>query len=126
MVRERLMATLSGLFGLLAVTLAAIGIYGVISYMVAGRPKEIGIRMALGAERRGVVGLILREAAALLGFGLACGAALALFGARAAASLLFGLKPSDPLTLALAIGGLTLVALAATYIPARRAAGWTP
>ncbi len=126
MVRERLMATLSGLFGLLAVTLAVIGIYGVISYMVTGRSKEIGIRMALGAERRGVVGLILREAAVLLGFGLACGAALALFGARAAASLLFGLKPYDPVTLALAIGGLAVVAVAASYLPARRAAGVDP
>ncbi len=126
LLRERLMATLSGFFGALAALLAVIGLYGVISYMVARRTNEIGIRMALGADPGGIVRLILREALLLLGIGLIAGAGLALAAARTAASMLFGLKPYDPATLAFAIGALALVAIAASYIPARRAAGVDP
>jgi predicted permease len=126
LLRERLMATLSGFFGALAGVLAVIGLYGVISYMVARRTNEIGIRMALGANGGGIVRLILREAMLLLSIGLAVGAALALAAARTASSMLFGLKPYDPATLAVAIGSLALVAIAASYIPARRAAGVDP
>ncbi len=126
LLRERLMATLSGFFGALAAALAVIGLYGVISYMVARRTNEIGIRMALGADGGGIVRLILREALLLLGIGLVVGAGLALAAARTASSMLFGLKPYDPATLAFAIATLALVAIAASYIPARRAAGVDP
>jgi predicted permease len=126
LLRERLMATLSGFFGFLAVVLATVGLYGVISYMVARRRNEIGIRMALGASRRNVIGLILRDAGIVLGAGLIVGIALALAAARTAASMLFGLKPYDPAIIALAVGSLGLVALAASYLPARRAARLDP
>jgi predicted permease len=126
LLQERLMATLSGFFGALAAILAVIGLYGVISYMVARRTNEIGIRMALGANGAGIVRLILREALLLLTIGLVIGAALALAAARTAKSMLFGLKPYDPATLAFAIVSLALVAIAASYIPARRAAGVDP
>ncbi|HZI58015.1 MAG TPA: ABC transporter permease [Verrucomicrobiae bacterium] len=122
MQRERLMASLSGFFGLLAGLLATIGLYGVISYMVVRRRNEIGIRMALGAGRGRVLSLIMREAAILLAIGLAAGTALSFVSTQAAASLLFGLKPRDPLTLALAAFALALIAAAASYLPAFRAA----
>jgi putative ABC transport system permease protein len=126
LMRERLMAALSGFFGLLAGLLAIIGLYGVMAYVVAQRRNEIGIRMALGADRRGILNLILREAGMLLVIGLGVGTALALGAARPAKSMLFGLKPYDPVTLILAIVGLALVAVVASYVPARRAAGLDP
>jgi putative ABC transport system permease protein len=126
LLRERLMATLSGFFGGLAALLAVIGLYGVISYMVARRTNEIGIRMALGADGGGIVRLILREALLLLGIGLVVGVGLSLAAARTASSMLFGLKPYDPPTMIFAISALALVAVAASYIPARRAAGVDP
>ncbi len=123
---ERLMATLSGFFGFLAAALATIGLYGVMSYMVVRRTNEIGIRMALGAGRAQVVRMILREAGVLAGIGVAAGTVLALFTTRAAAALLFNLQPHDPPTLALAIGTLAGVALAASLVPALRAARLDP
>jgi putative ABC transport system permease protein len=126
LLRERLMATLSGFFGGLAVVLAVIGLYGVIAYMVARRRGEIGIRMALGADRGRVVALVLREAAWLLMLGLAAGALLALALARTASSLLFGVKPDDPPTFLAALAALAVVALIATLVPARRAAALDP
>jgi predicted permease len=126
LLRERLMATLSGFFGALAAILAVIGLYGVISYMVASRTNEIGIRMALGADGGGIVRLILREAMLLLGVGLAIGTGLAIAAARTASSMLFGLKPYDPATLGFAMASLAVVAIAASYIPARRAAAVDP
>jgi ABC-type antimicrobial peptide transport system permease subunit len=120
------MATLCGFFGGLAVLLAAIGLYGVISYTVAQRTNEIGIRMALGAQRSGIVGLILREVAVLIGIGIAIGAVLALGGGRAASSLLYGLKANDSLTLALAVILLATIGLAAIFVPARRASRLDP
>jgi len=120
--RERLMASLSGFFGFLAGVLATIGLYGVISYMVVRRRNEIGIRMALGADRGRVLSLIMREAALLLAIGLALGAGISLASTRAASSLLFGLKAHDPLTFALAAVTLAAVAAAASYLPAIRAA----
>ncbi|HLW78166.1 MAG TPA: ABC transporter permease [Terriglobia bacterium] len=119
--RERLMATLSGFFGFLAALLASLGLYGVISYTVAGRTNEIGIRMALGAERGDVMRMILGEAAVLLAAGLALGTVMALAAARAAASLLYGLRPNDPVTLLMAAVTLASVAVGASFIPARRA-----
>ena len=96
LVRERLLATLSGVFGGLAALLATIGLYGVMSYMVARRRSEIGIRMALGADRRDVVRMVMREAGVLLIAGLAVGTVSALAAAQSARSLLFGLTPYDP------------------------------
>jgi ABC-type antimicrobial peptide transport system permease subunit len=102
---DRLMAMLSGFFGFLAALIAMIGLYGVISYSVARRTHEIGIRVALGANRTRVIKLIL---------------------ARTARSLLFGLQPHDPLTISLAVVALALVGLAASYLPALRAAHVDP
>ena len=124
--RDRLMATLSGSFGLLAGLLAILGLYGVISYMVARRRNEIGVRIALGADRRRVIGMVLREAGLLLAVGLAVGLLLAVWTARAAETLLFGLQPHDPVTLISAVLLLAAVALAASYGPARRAAALEP
>jgi predicted permease len=118
---ERLMATLSGFFGGLAALLATVGLYGVMSYMVARRRNEIGIRMALGADRAHVVRMVMREAAVLLAAGVAVGLALSVVAARAATTLLFGLQPGDPATLAMAAAGLGLVAMLASYLPALRA-----
>jgi ABC-type antimicrobial peptide transport system permease subunit len=126
LLRERLMATLSGLFGALAALLATIGLYGVMSYTVACRRNEIGIRMALGASRREVVRMVMREAGVLLLAGVIVGTGLAIAAGRAAATLLFGLRPSDPTTLALAAGGLGLVAMLASYLPALRASRLEP
>jgi len=122
LLRERLMATLSGFFGALAVILATVGLYGVISYMVVRRRSEIGIRMALGASRGAILAMVLREAVLLVGVGVAVGCALAFFAGTAAAAMLYGLKPHDPLTLLASIIGLVAVAMLASFVPARRAA----
>jgi predicted permease len=124
--RERLMATLAGGFGVLAGLLATLGLYGVIAYMVARRRNEIGVRMALGADRGRVIRLVLREALLLLGLGLIAGVVITLWAGRAAAALLFGLKPYDPVSMTAAIALLAAVALAASYGPARRAAALDP
>jgi putative ABC transport system permease protein len=124
--RDRLMAVLAGAFGVLAAVLAAIGLYGVIAYMVARRQNEIGVRMALGADRASVVRLVLREAMMLLAAGLVIGIGLALWAGRAAATLLFGLKPNDAATFVAASVLLAVVAAAACYIPARRASAMDP
>lgn len=121
LVMERVMATLSGFFGLLAVMLAAIGIYGVLSYIVMMRRNEIGIRMALGANKISVLNLVFRQTALLLAVGVAIGVVVALATAQAAASLLFGLRADDPATFVGAGSLLVLVALFACYLPARRA-----
>jgi putative ABC transport system permease protein len=124
--QDELMATLCGFFAGLAVLLAAIGLYGVISYTVAQRTNEIGVRMALGAQRSGVLRLILGEVSVLIGIGIAVGAGLTLAGGKAAGSLLFGLKPHDPLTLAAAVIILAAIGLAASFVPARRASRLDP
>ena len=126
LVQERLMASLSGAFGILAALLAAIGLYGVMSYLVARRRNEIGIRMALGADRREIVAMVLRESGLLLGAGLLAGTALSLLSTRAIATLLFGVKATDLQALLTAAGLLALVAVAASYLPARRAANLDP
>ncbi|HEX3471993.1 MAG TPA: FtsX-like permease family protein, partial [Silvibacterium sp.] len=122
LLRERLMATLSGFFGALATILAMVGLYGLISYMVIRRRTEIGVRMALGASRRDILLMVLREAAVLLGIGLAAGTGIALAAGGVASSMLYGLKASDPWTLAVAIAGMIIVALVASLLPAQRAA----
>jgi predicted permease len=126
LLRERLMATLSGFFGALAALIATIGLYGVMSYMVARRRNEIGIRMALGADRRDVVRMVMREASVLMGAGLVVGGVLAVLAARTASTLLFGLQPGDPLTLVTSAIGLAGVAMLASYLPALRAARLEP
>jgi putative ABC transport system permease protein len=126
LLQDELMATLSGFFGFLAALLAAIGLYGVISYMVVQRTKEIGIRMAIGAERVDVLKLILNEATVLTVTGLVIGAGLALGAAQAAKSLLYGLKPRDPITLLAAVVVLSAVAAFASFLPAYRASKLDP
>jgi ABC-type antimicrobial peptide transport system permease subunit len=119
--RERLMATLSGFFGLLALVLACIGLYGILSYGVASRTTELGIRMALGAQRGAVFWLILREALWLVLIGMAVGLPLIFALTRLAATLLFDLSPTDPVSLSAAALLLFGVALLAGYLPSRRA-----
>ncbi len=126
LMRDRLMAALAGAFGFLAGSLAVLGLYGVISYMVARRRNEIGVRIALGASRGRVIGLVLREAVLLLAVGLTVGTALAAWAGQAAASLVYGMKPRDPLTLAGAVALLAFVALFASYAPARKASRLEP
>jgi predicted permease len=126
LLQDELMATLSGFFGFLAALLAAIGLYGVISYMVVQRTREIGIRMAIGADRVAVVRMILREAGMLTTAGLVVGTGLALGVVQAAKSLLYGLKPRDPSTLVMAIATLSAVAVLASFLPAYRASKLDP
>jgi predicted permease len=126
LMRDRLMAALAGAFGLLAALLAVLGLYGVIAYMVARRRNEIGVRIALGATRPRVIRLVLQEALLLLATGLAIGLSLAAWVGQAAASLIYGLKPRDPLTLGTAVALLAAVALAASYGPAWRASRLQP
>ncbi len=121
LLRERLLATLSGFFGVLALLLASIGLYGILSYGVASRTNEIGIRMALGANQRDVLWLVLREALLLVLAGIAVGLPVIFLTARFIATLLYGLPPTDAGSLALATLLLLLVALLAGYWPARRA-----
>jgi predicted permease len=124
--QERLIAQLSTVFGGLALLLACIGLYGVLSYAVAQRTNEIGIRMALGAERGTVTRMILRETAILILIGLAIGVPASLACARFVQSKLFGLKAADPVTLAAALGIMIVVAVASGYLPARRASKVDP
>jgi predicted permease len=126
LVQQKLVARLASFFGLLALLLACVGLYGVMSYGVARRTNEIGIRMALGAQNRGVLWLVLREALVLVVIGLVAGVLASLVLTKTAASLLYELKPNDPLTIALASSLLLAVALLAGYLPARRAARVNP
>jgi putative ABC transport system permease protein len=126
LLREKMMATLSGGFGFLAALLATLGLYGVIAYMVARRRNEIGVRIALGANRTDVIILVLREAILLLCVGVAAGIVLALWAGRAAATLLFGLAPRDVVSLVAAALLLATITLIASYVPARRAATLDP
>jgi predicted permease len=120
------LAKLSSFFAALALLLACIGLYGVMSYTVAGRTREIGLRMALGAQRNDVMRLVLREAMVLVVVGLAVGIPLSLASTRLLHSYLFGLKGTDPATLAIVVMLLGIVAAFAGFIPARRAAGVDP
>jgi ABC-type antimicrobial peptide transport system permease subunit len=123
---DRLLTTLSLCLGLLAVVLAAIGLYGVMAYVVARRTREIGIRMALGATRESIAGLILREVARMAAIGLAIGLAAAFATDRFVASLLYGVQATDPLVFVVAVLLLGVVALLAGGLPARRAASVDP
>ena len=118
---ERLLARLASLFGLLALLLACIGLYGLLSYEVARRTREIGIRAALGAQNRDVLRLVGRQGLVLVAFGMAFGILAAIGVTRSLRSLLYQVQPSDPTTFFAVCALLTIVALAACYIPARRA-----
>jgi predicted permease len=119
--QERLTARLAGFFGVLALVLACVGLYGLLSYEVARRTREIGIRMALGAESRSVLKLVLRQGIALAIVGAVVGIGVALGLTRYLAAMLYDVHPNDPVTLIAVAVLLVLVALAACYIPARRA-----
>jgi ABC-type antimicrobial peptide transport system permease subunit len=123
---ERLLATLSSVFGTLATFLAALGLYGVMAFMVARRTREIGIRMALGAGQGSVVWMVLRETLTLAGIGVAIGLAGAYAVTRLIQTQLFGVEPTDLLTMAAASLGIAAVTALAGYIPARRATGIDP
>jgi predicted permease len=123
---ERLLSTLSSVFGCLATLLAALGLYGVMAFMVARRTREIGIRMALGAGQGSVVWMVLRETLTLAGIGVAIGLAGAYGVTRLIQAQLFGVEPTDLLTMAAASLGIAAVTTLAGYIPARRATGIDP
>ena len=124
--QDRLIARLTELFGVLALLLACVGLYGVTAYSVARRTGEIGIRMALGANRSNVVGMVLRGALVQLGLGLLAGLPVALAGGRLLSSQLYGVKSHDPVIVASAAIVLAACALLAGLVPARRAASIEP
>jgi putative ABC transport system permease protein len=126
MVQERMLATLAGGFGILALVLVSIGLYGLLAYGVARRIKEIGIRMALGAERRRVIALVRRSATRFVLIGVALGVPVALAGSRWIESMLFGLKPTDLATIGGAVGLLVITAQVAACVPAWRASRVDP
>jgi predicted permease len=126
LMRERILALLSTIFGGVAALLAAIGLYGVIAYSVGQRSQEIGVRMALGAMPRGVLGLVLGETLALAALGIAFGIPAAFAATRLLAGFLYGVKPSDPAVMAISAGLLVVTATIAGFIPARRAARIDP
>ena len=126
LLRERLLATLAGFFGALAGLIAAVGLYGVMSYAVVRRRQEIGVRLALGASRARVLRMIAREAVVLVAIGLGIGVGLAMLAGRSVAAFLFDLTPTDPLTFAIAAALLAGVAAVASAVPASRAARVMP
>jgi ABC-type antimicrobial peptide transport system permease subunit len=123
---ERMLGTLSGLFGALSLILVSVGVYGVMAFQVARRQKEIGIRMAIGARPVQVTGMILKETAVPVSAGVAMGVAGALGLTRLAEKMLYGVSPTDPVTFAGAGGLLILLAVLAAYVPGRRAARLSP
>jgi len=121
LVQERLVTWLSSAFGLLATLLTALGLYGVLTFSVARRTREIGIRVALGAQRLDVFKLIMIRGVILVGVGVLAGVGASIALARLLESLLFGVEPNNVMTLVFVSGGLVVVALLACYLPARRA-----
>jgi len=122
----KLILWLLGVFAVAAMALAGIGIYGVMSYVVRQRTREIGTRIALGATRRDIIWLVMREGVVIAGIGAAIGLAIGMISTRVLASLLFNVSPSDPATLAGSIATLSVAILLACYAPARRAASVDP
>jgi putative ABC transport system permease protein len=126
LIQERIVAMLSGFFGALALLLAGLGLYGVTSYAVSRRRTELGIRMALGALPGGVIRLVLRRVAVLVGLGIVVGGGVSLWAGRFVTPLIFGLQPRDPLTLASAAIVLGAIGALAGWLPARRASRIDP
>jgi putative ABC transport system permease protein len=124
--QERLLAFLVGLFGAITLILACVGLYGMVAYSVTGRTREIGLRMALGADRASVLGMILRQVLLTAGGGIAIGVAAALVGTRVLQSLLYGLKANDAASFVMAAGMVLAVAVLAVAVPARRAMAIDP
>jgi putative ABC transport system permease protein len=126
LIQERIVALLAGFFGGLALLLAGLGLYGVTSYAVSRRRMEIGIRMALGADAGGVVTMVLRRVALLVGLGALAGVVMSLWASTFVTTLLYGLEPRDPLTLVGAVVVLAAIGAAAGWLPARRASRIDP
>jgi predicted permease len=126
LLRERLLAILSGFFGILAAVLVMVGLYGVVSYLVTRRRNELGIRIALGSTRRQIISLVMRDAGRMLAIGTVVGAFVSLLTTRGAGSILFGLKSWDPASLGFAVALLAIVAVIASFLPAFRAARLNP
>jgi ABC-type antimicrobial peptide transport system permease subunit len=126
MARTSFTLSMLGIAALAALLIGAVGIYGVTSYTVSQRTREIGLRMALGARKRDVSGLVLRHALLLAGMGIGVGIAAALGLTRMMSALLFGVSAVDPLTYAVVTVTLGVIALVASWLPARRAAGVEP
>jgi ABC-type antimicrobial peptide transport system permease subunit len=124
--QQRFTMMLLGCFGLISLFMGAAGLYGVMSYTVARRTKEVGLRLAVGADRGDILRMVLREAGLLVGLGLVLGFAASLGGAQLLRSLLFGVAPRDPLTLVSMCGVLLLTGLFAAWWPALRAASTEP
>jgi ABC-type antimicrobial peptide transport system permease subunit len=124
--QENMIATLTSLFGVLGLVLAAVGLYGVMAYLVEQRTSEIGVRMALGADRGNVIRMVLEGAFSQIGIGLAVGLPAAVLAGKLMSRQLFGVRPWDPVMLTIAIGALGFAALLASLIPARRAASVEP
>lgn len=124
--QERLFATAYTAFGGLALVLACVGLFGLMSYNVARRTNEIGIRMALGAQRGSVLGMVMRESMLLVGVGVALGLGGALWAGRFVKTVLYGLPPNDPSTIAAAVAVIAVVSALAGYLPARRASHVDP
>jgi ABC-type antimicrobial peptide transport system permease subunit len=124
--QQRASAIVLGLFALLAMVLAAMGIYGVMSYSVSARTQEMGVRFALGAQRGSVLWLVIRQVLLLAAIGLTIGVVLLVFAGRALEQLLFGVKAVDPLTIVLVTLALGAVALVAAWVPASRASRIDP
>jgi predicted permease len=126
LLRERLLAILSGFFGILAAVLVMVGLYGVVSYLVTRRRNELGIRIALGSTRQQIISLVMRDAGHMLAIGTVIGAIVSLLATRSAGSILFGLKSWDPTSLGFATALLAIVAVVASFLPAFRAARLDP
>lgn len=126
LLRERLVATISGLFGALALSLAAIGVYGVLSYGIARRTREFGVRIAIGAEGSSILRMVLCEAGWVLAFGIVAGLAAAWWLGRIVNNLLYGVQPGDLASMGIAVGVVAVAGTLAAWIPARRAARIDP
>jgi ABC-type antimicrobial peptide transport system permease subunit len=124
--QQKMVTKLCSIFGLLALLLVSVGIYGTLAYSVAGRTNEIGVRMAIGAQRRNVIWLILRDSLILTAVGVVVGLPLALGGSRWLKSFLYGVPGADPVAIAFAVLLIITLALLAGYLPARRAARIDP
>ena len=126
LIRESLLATVGSFFGILALLLAGIGLYGTMSYWVVRRTQEIGIRMALGAGQNRILAMVLKETLVTITAGVLVGVGLAIVAGRVMASMLFGLTAQDPATILLSVGMLIATSFAASLVPARRACRITP